>query len=312
MEKDTYRELCYLAVNETVISNLGFLSLMFQSGKLINKAVTKESNIFLIILMLLLCLSLLATNASAKQSTDEINVPGFWAAAKDFWEFLSSSDRPEKNLTDAEDVQDKDKQLVEIISDELNTSQDVEDEDLGLVELTNNPVCKEIYVADYLPTFNQEAIQKCQKLIEQENFKVLFNQYVAELCQQTDKSSLSRSQIAQIQLRLRKYSLTFPQANFLVNPEEIDGIYGSKTCNHIAHYQIASQSSLINGQPDQLLYDQLVNTIPLSKTEIKELSATSPKTKKLSDKNKQSKMTNNQTVDYSMYSVPEDTREKQS
>ena len=271
---------------------------MFQAGKARLKLVANGTFYSLRVVPIFLCAMLLVGNIAVTHSNDEeIKVPGFWAAAKDFWNFLSASEQASEPVITEQDSQDKDKQLVEMISDELSTSDGAED--LGLVELTNNPVCKAIYVAEYLPTFNQQAIQKCQQLIEREEYKTLFKHYVAELCQQTTDSELTKSQIKQIQLRLRKYSQTFPQADFQVDQKDIDGIYGSKTCEHIAYYQIASQYNIVNGKPDQLLYDQLANIIPLSESEMKDSMPAQQKTKKLTElKNQESTL-----IDQSLNSV---------
>lgn len=254
---------------------------MFRKGKAYLDLVASGSILSLKIASIFLAATLVVGTVTATHSDDEIKVPGLWAAAKDFWNFLSASDETVVRQVSDKDAQDKDKQLVEIISDELSTSDGAED--LGLIELTNNPVCKAIYVADYLPTYNQQTIQKCQKLIEHEEYKTLFKHYVVALCQQTIDSKLTKAQITQIQLRLRKYSQTFPQADFQVELKDIDGIYGSKTCEHIAFFQIASQYILVDGQPDQLLYDQLISIVPLSESEIKESLPSEQKNKKMSE-----------------------------
>lgn len=239
---------------------------MFQAGIAYLKLAIKGRIYSVKILSLIVFAVLVAGNVTATYSDDEVKVPGFWAAAKDFWNFLKAPNEPDEQAVTDKDAQEKDKQLVEIISDELGTSDDAEE--FGLFELANNPICKAIYVAEYLPTYNPQAIQKCQDLIKQEEFKSLFEHYVAELCQKTAGSKMTKDQITQIQLRLRKYSQTFPQANFQVEIQDIDGIYGSKTCEDIAFYQIASQSAIVDGKPDQLLYEQLVNRVPLSENEI--------------------------------------------
>ena len=274
---------------------------MFQKGKAYFKKEVADGRIIsLKVVPIFLCALLVVGNAPATQSGGEdLKVPGFWAAAKDFWNFLKASEEPEVPVITEKDTLDKDKQLVEMIGDELSSADDGA-EDLGLTELSNNPICKAIYVAEYLPTFNQQAIEKCQKLIEQEEYKSLFKHYVVELCQQTPDNKLSKQQIAQIQLRLRKYSQTFPQADFQVELKDIDGIYGSKTCEHIAHYQIASQYDIINGQPDQLLYDQLSTIIPLSESEIKNILSTEQKTKKITETIKQDASLKNQNINSSV------------
>jgi len=258
---------------------------MFQVGKAYLNLVAARSFFSLKIISIFLSAMLIVGNVTATHDDEEIKVPGLWAAVKDFWDFLNTSEQPEAQVITDKDAKDKDKQLVEIISDELSTSDGAED--LGLTELANNPICKAIFVADYLPTYNQQAIEKCQKLIKQEEYKTLFKHYVTELCQRTTDSKLTKVQITQIQLRLRKYSQTFPQADFKVDLKDVDGIYGSKTCKHIAFYQIASQYDLVDGQPDQFLYDQLVNMMPLSEDEINSSSRIDQKTKKLSKIKKQ-------------------------
>ena len=240
------------------------------------KKTTNRGGFFsLKLISIFICLMLIVGNVTATHSTNGINVPDFWTAAKDFWDFLRTPSEDDA-LIEADD-ENQDEQLVNLISDELSTSDDLEN--LGLSELMNNPICQSIYVADYLPTFNKEAIDKCNKLVEQEEIRELFNHYVVDLCQQTSTSNLSKQEITEIQLRLRKYSLTFPQANFQVELKDVDGIYGSKTCEYVAHYQIALQYNLINGQLDKLLYDQLSNTIPLTDTELNEISTIPAKSK---------------------------------
>ena len=257
---------------------------MFETGKARLRLVASGNMFSLKIAPLFFCAALAIGNTTVTHADDEIKIPGLWAAVKDFWYFLSTADDTEQSLIAVEEVQDNNKQLVEIISDELSTSDGADD--LGLVELSNNPVCKAIYVAEYLPSYNQQAIEKCKKLIEQEEYKILFEHYVSELCRQTSGSTLSQDQIVQIQLRLRKYSQTFPQANFRVDLKDIDGIYGSKTCQHIAFYQIASQSEIVDGQPDQWLYDQLANIVPMSETEIENSMNAVQKSRKFSARNR--------------------------
>ena len=281
---------------------------MFQLGKAHLKLVAYGSIFSLKIIPVFLCAMLVIGSASYTHADDEIKVPGLWAAVKDFWDFLSTSEEPVEQIATDDEAQDKNKQLVEIISDELSTSDGAED--LGLVELTNNPICKAIYVAEYLPTFNQQAIEKCQKLIEQEDYKILFEHYVAELCQQTTDSQLSKDQIAQIQLRLRKYSQTFPQANFQVDVKDIDGIYGSKTCQHIAFYQIASQYDVVDGQPNQLLYDQLANIIPLSNNEIENSLPVEQKPKKLTEAKKEDTTLTNKKINSVIRKFPTNSLQK--
>ena len=281
---------------------------MFHTGKARLKLVAFGDLLSFKFVTTFFCAMLVVGNVNVTHADDEIKVPGLWAAVKDFWNFLSTSDEPEERVITEEDEQDKNKQLVDIISDELSTSDGAED--LGLVELTNNPICKAIYVAEYLPTFNQQAIEKCQKLIEQEEYKILFEHYVSELCRQTADSQLSKDQIAQIQMRLRKYSQTFPQANFQVDLKDIDGIYGSKTCEHIAFYQIASQYDIVDGQPNQLLYDQLANIIPLTESELEDSKPAAQKSKKLSEKKEQDTSLADQSIDSLIEVLPVNPMQK--
>lgn len=239
---------------------------MFRSGKARLSLVAFRDIFSSKAVLMLFCVTLVLANATTSHAEDHIKIPGFWAAVNDFWDFLKSSEDEPKNTHTDEEHQGKDKQLIEIISDELSSSDDIEDP--GLDELTNNPLCKAIYVAEFLPTYNQQAIEKCQKIIAHEEYKTLFEHYVSDLCLQTVVTELGSEQLVQIQLRLRKYSQTFPQSNFQVDIKDIDGIYGTNTCRHIAFFQIASQYQIVDGQADLRLYNYLATIVPLSESEI--------------------------------------------
>ena len=92
---------------------------MFQTGKASSELVAFRNLFSFKFVSIFFCAMLVVSNVNITHADDEIKVPGLWAAVKDFWNFLSASDESEERVVTEEEVQDKNKQLVEIISDEF-------------------------------------------------------------------------------------------------------------------------------------------------------------------------------------------------
>ena len=180
-----------------------------------------------------------------------------WLAAKEFWDSLHFFRTQQKELEQG--------------SIDISESIVFVDE-AGLEKLKTHPQCRSIYVSEYLPTFNSQAIEKCERLIQQHEQNQLFNAYVQQLCQDPGSSLLDRQQIGEIQLRLRKYALMFPQSEIEVAATDVDGLYGSKTCQVIANYQIISKFDVVDGSASKILYDELAAVIHLSEQELSGLN----------------------------------------
>ncbi len=180
-----------------------------------------------------------------------------WLAAKEFWDSLHFFRKQQRDLEDG--------------SIDISESIVFIDE-AGLEKLKTHPQCRSLYVSEYLPTFNTQAIEKCERLIQQYEQNRLFSAYVQQLCLDPGSSLLSRQQIGEIQLRLRKYALMFPQSEIEVAATDVDGLYGSKTCRVIANYQIISKFDVVNGSASRVLYDELAAVIHLSEQELSGLN----------------------------------------
>ncbi len=229
--------------------------------------------IFSILLVGLLVAGTVPVTHSYPSAKADFN--NIWLAAKEFWDslqFFKSQQQIDRDQVAEETfVSTKDDMMTEVLNQ-------------GLEKLKKHPECRSIYVSEYLPTFNSHVIEKCEKAIKQHEQKHLFDTYIKQLCSNVTESSLARQQIGEIQLRLRKYSLTFPQSNIKIAESDIDGIYGTKTCETVASYQIISQFDSINGIADQHLYNDLVAAIPLSETELASLNWKAKKKRALAAK----------------------------
>ena len=216
-----------------------------------------------IISVFLVCLLVIGTMpATHSYPGAKANFNNFWLAAQEFWgslEFFNLQQREEQVTS----VESNDIVLADSFIDASSE---------GVENLKNHPVCRSFYVSEYLPTFSSHVIEKCEKAIKSHEQKLLFNTYVEQLCLNPGHTVLSRKQLGEIQLRLRKYALTFPQSNIEVSSSDIDGLYGEKTCQIIANYQIISNYDVIDGEADSLLYNDLIATIPLTEVELAGLS----------------------------------------
>ncbi len=216
-----------------------------------------SAKILSIFLVGLLVVGTVPTTHSYPSAKADFN--NIWLAAKEFWDslhFFRSRPVEQETQSNTEDslvVQSKPEMAVE------NTD---------LEKLKTHPQCRSVYVSEYLPTFNTSAIEKCERIIQQHEQHQLFNAYVQQLCQNPGSTMLNRKQIGEVQLRLRKYALMFPQSEIVVTPSDIDGIYGSRTCQMVANYQIKSKSDIINGIADTTVYSDLAAAIPLTDTEL--------------------------------------------
>jgi len=218
----------------------------------------KLGSIFLVGLLLVGTIPVTHSYPSAKADINNI-----WLAAKEFWgslELFKAQQLPEENIAALDPI---DAINVDTISEVLNQ---------GLEKLKTHPECRSIYVSEYLPTFNSHVIEKCEKAIKQHEQKRMFDIYVKQLCTNIGDSALDRDQLGEVQLRLRKYSLTFPQSDISINESQIDGLYGKQTCEAVANYQIISKFDSIDGIADEYLYTILSNAIPLSEDDLASLS----------------------------------------
>ena len=123
-----------------------------------------------------------------------------------------------------------------------------------------------------MPTLNSDILDKCEEAINQYEQKQLLDTYAQQLCQNPGHVSVNRMQLGEIQMRLRKFSLTFPQSNIKAASTDIDGLFGAKTCEMIANYQIVTKSDVVDGIAGISLYNDLMSTIPLNEVELASLN----------------------------------------
>ena len=203
-----------------------------------------------ILLVAFLIVGTVPTTHSYPSAKADFN--NIWLAAKEFWDSLHFFRKQQEELKQGSITVDE----VFVLIDEQ-----------GLEKLKTHPQCRSIYVSQYLPTFNVQAIEKCKRIVQQYEQNQLFNAYVNQLCQNPGTSSLNRQQIGEIQLRLRKYALMFPQSEIEVAATDVDGLYGSKTCEMIANYQIISKFDSVDGMASSVVYSELAAAIQLSEQE---------------------------------------------
>ena len=181
----------------------------------------------------------------------------FWLAAKELWDSLLFFSFEQEKL-EKQSSNDFDNRIVWI-------------DEKRIEKLKTHPQCRSVYVSEYLPTFNTQAVEKCERIIERYEQNQLFTAYVQQLCQNPGSSALNRQQVAEIQLRLRKYALMFPQSEIEIAATDIDGLYGSKTCEMIANYQIISKFDMVDGSANVTVYNDLTAAIHLSEQELASL-----------------------------------------
>ena len=211
--------------------------------------------IILIILIGFLVVGTVPTTHSYPSAKAGFN--NFWLAAKEFWDSLLFFSFEQEKL-DKQSSNDFDNRIVWI-------------DEKRLEKLKTHPQCRSVYISEYLPTFNTKAVEKCERIIEHYEQNQLFTAYVQQLCQNPDSSTLNRQQVAEIQLRLRKYALMFPQSEIEIAATDVDGLYGSKTCEMIANYQIISKSDMVDGSANAAFYNELIKVIHLSEQELASL-----------------------------------------